>query len=98
MSHIGGRADGYHLTPLGYDFLALRVFVARGLVAGVGRQIGVGKEADVFLVVDNEGREHAIKIHRLGRTSFRSVRRNRDYLRAGAGGHASWLCVLQGRE
>ena len=31
-----------------YDFLALRALIARGAVTAVGRQIGVGKESDVF--------------------------------------------------
>jgi hypothetical protein len=44
------RYDGYRLTYLGYDYLALRTLVARGEIAAVGRQIGVGKESDVFEV------------------------------------------------
>ena len=49
--------DGYRLTPLGYDFLALKAFVNRGSVTGVGRKIGVGKESDVCEVIDGEGRQ-----------------------------------------
>jgi RIO-like serine/threonine protein kinase len=38
------RADnGYKLTYMGLDYLAMRVFVNRGTIAGVGRRIGVGK-------------------------------------------------------
>lgn len=40
--------DGYRLTNLGYDFLALKVLSARNVVASVGNQIGVGKEAGKF--------------------------------------------------
>ena len=36
------------LTYMGYDFLAIRALTARGHIAGVGRQIGVGKESDIF--------------------------------------------------
>jgi len=36
--------DGYRLTYLGYDFLAIKTLVNRGVFASVGRQIGVGKE------------------------------------------------------
>lgn len=35
---------------MGYDFLALKALVARGHISGVGRQIGVGKESDIFEV------------------------------------------------
>ena len=37
--------DGYRLTYLGYDFLAIKTLVNRGVFASVGRQIGVGKES-----------------------------------------------------
>jgi RIO-like serine/threonine protein kinase len=33
-----------------YDFLAIKALVARGHISGVGRQIGVGKESDIFEV------------------------------------------------
>jgi hypothetical protein len=35
---------------MGYDFLAIKALVARGHITGVGRQIGVGKESDIFEV------------------------------------------------
>jgi RIO kinase 2 len=35
---------------MGYDFLAIKALVARGHISGVGRQIGVGKESDIFEV------------------------------------------------
>jgi hypothetical protein len=35
------RYDGYRLTYLGYDFLAIKTLVNRGSIAGVGRQVGV---------------------------------------------------------
>ena len=50
VHHDGSKYDGYRLTNMGYDFLALRAFVARGSIAAVGSQIGVGKESDVFEV------------------------------------------------
>lgn len=37
--------DGFRLTYLGYDFLAIKTLVNRGVFAAVGRQIGVGKES-----------------------------------------------------
>jgi len=52
----------------------------RGLICGLGRKIGVGKESDVFLAQTPDGGEVIVKFARLGRTSFRSIKRNRDYL------------------
>ena len=89
VHHEGKKYDGYRLTSLGYDFLAIRALTARGSIAGVGRQIGVGKESDVYEVVDDEGRTMALKLHRLGRTSFRAVKSKRDYVNRG--NHFSWL-------
>lgn len=85
------RYVGYRLTSMGYDYLALRALVKRGVIDAVGRAIGVGKEADVFLVSASEAlmdelpeladTPHlAMKLHRLGRTSFRAVKNKRDYL------------------
>jgi RIO kinase 2 len=89
VHHEGKKYDGYRLTSLGYDFLAIRALTARGSIAGVGRQIGVGKESDVYEVVDDDGRAMALKLHRLGRTSFRAVKSKRDYVKRG--NHFSWL-------
>lgn len=53
MHHEATKYDGYRLTTLGYDFLAIRTLVARGHIISVGRQIGVGKESDIFEVRRN---------------------------------------------
>ena len=45
------KDDGYRLTNLGYDFLAIKTMTNRGLIAGVGRQIGVGKESGMLTVL-----------------------------------------------
>ncbi len=50
-------------------------------VYSVGNQIGVGKESDIFVVAAPSGTQLVLKIHRLGRVSFRTVKANRDYLR-----------------
>lgn len=55
----------------------------------VGNQIGVGKESDIYVLADESGTQRVLKIHRLGRISFRSVKNNRDYLRKR--NHASWM-------
>ncbi|KAL6504151.1 hypothetical protein OROGR_026074 [Orobanche gracilis] len=81
VHHDSANYDGFRLTYLGYDFLAIKTLVNRGVFAGVGRQIGVGKESDIFEVVTDDGTVLAMKLHRLGRTSFRAVKSKRDYLR-----------------
>ena len=44
------RYDGYRLTYLGYDFLAIKTLVNRGSIAGVGRQVGVAPPRSALLV------------------------------------------------
>lgn len=84
--------EGYKLAYGGYDYMALRTFANRETLTCVGHQIGMGKESDIFLGSDPNNSHLVLKIQRLGRTSFRSVRNNRDY--AGGGkkaAHASWM-------
>eukprot|EP00842_Homolaphlyctis_polyrhiza_P004504 jgi/Hompol1/5054/HPOL_001878-RA len=83
------KYDGYRLTYGGYDYLALKTLCKRGSVSSVGNQIGVGKESDVYIVADEEGNQRVLKIQRLGRNSFRTIKSNRDYLRHRQTG--SWL-------
>ncbi|XP_074651869.1 serine/threonine-protein kinase RIO2-like [Tubulanus polymorphus] len=75
----GRRADGYRLTNAGYDYLALKALAVRNVVASVGNQIGVGKESDLYIVANEDGEQFALKLHRLGRTSFRKLKEKRDY-------------------
>ena len=89
VAHANNEYNGYRLSYLGYDILALHTFLLRGVITSVGSQIGVGKESDIFEALDENGNEIVLKIHRLGRTSFRSVRRNRDYMKGKS--KASWL-------
>ena len=84
------RYDGYRLTYGGLDYLALHTYSARREVYSVGERIGVGKESDITVVADHEGTQKVLKIHRLGRISFRSVKSNRDYLKNRASG-GSWM-------
>lgn len=81
--------EGYRLTWKGYDFLAVNALMSRGLIDAVGPRIGVGKEADVH-VVSLKGHAMALKLHRLGRTSFRSVKQRRGYLKPGQA-KQSWM-------
>ncbi|RHZ78674.1 hypothetical protein Glove_158g46 [Diversispora epigaea] len=81
--------DGYRLTYGGYDYLSLKTFVKRGSIYSVGNQIGVGKEADIYIVADENENQLVLKIHRLGRISFRAIKSKRDYLQKRKS--ASWM-------
>ncbi|TVY39903.1 Serine/threonine-protein kinase [Lachnellula subtilissima] len=83
------KYDGYRLTYGGLDYLSLNTYRKRKDVYSVGNQIGVGKESDIFVVADDKGVQRVLKIHRLGRISFRTVKANRDYLRHRSSG--SWM-------
>lgn len=76
----GKRYDGYRITYAGYDYLALNALTHREVVGGVGNQIGVGKESDVFICESpDQQTQYAIKFHRLGRVCFRKVSEKRDF-------------------
>ncbi|KAF4666961.1 Serine/threonine-protein kinase RIO2, partial [Perkinsus chesapeaki] len=93
VAHDGKTYDGYKLTYNGYDFLALRTLMSRGNIAGVGQRVGVGKESDIHICTDDEGRQLVIKFHRLGRVSFKTVKENRDYLQHRQS--ASWMYLAR---
>ncbi|KAI7812885.1 serine/threonine-protein kinase RIO2 [Triplophysa rosa] len=71
--------QGYRLNYGGYDYLALKTLSARDVILSVGNQMGVGKESDIYIVANAEGEQFALKLHRLGRTSFRNLKNKRDY-------------------
>ena len=88
--------DGYKLNYLGYDFLAIYTLLKRGTLAKVCQQVGIGKESgslkvtqDIFLCKSHEGKEMILKVARLGRTSFKTIKNNRDYLQGRT--QYSWL-------
>ena len=78
--HEAQLYDGFRLTYLGYDFLALHTLTQRGHLSALGHRIGVGKEADVYAATDAAGERVVLKVHRLGRISFRRIKEKRDYL------------------
>ncbi|KAL8440464.1 hypothetical protein Efla_005606 [Eimeria flavescens] len=86
--HCSKSYDGYKLTYLGYDYLALNSLVKRGLIKGVGVRVGVGKESDIHICEGADGAVLILKLHRLGRISFRSIKKNRDYMQHRT--HCSW--------
>ena len=48
IAHTNTDYNGYRLSYLGYDILALRSLLARRTITSVGSQICVGKESDIF--------------------------------------------------
>ncbi|KAK4617825.1 Serine/threonine-protein kinase rio2 [Fulvia fulva] len=83
------RYDGYRLTYGGLDYLALNAHRKSDTIFSLGNQIGVGKESDIYITANADGRQQVLKLHRLGRISFRTVKANRDYLRNRQTG--SWM-------
>ncbi|XP_025832458.1 serine/threonine-protein kinase RIO2 [Agrilus planipennis] len=75
----GKKYDGYRLTNMGYDYLALKTLTKRNVIGSFGNQIGVGKESNIYVVADPEGNQICLKLHRLGRTCFRNIKEKRDY-------------------
>merc|ERR1740138_588913 len=68
----------YKITSLGYDFLAIKSFANRRVAFSVGNQIGVGKESDIFEVAGKRRGILVLKLHKLGRSSFRRIKNNRE--------------------
>ncbi|NHJ02728.1 MAG: serine/threonine protein kinase [Candidatus Heimdallarchaeota archaeon] len=71
---------GIALTFIGYDALALKALVEKGVIAQVGPEIGAGKESDVRLALDDDGNDLILKFHRLGKLDFRATRKARSFL------------------
>jgi RIO kinase 2 len=79
------------LVSLGLDALALHTLRLRNSISGLGRALGLGKEADVYEGIKGADLRVILKFYRIGRISFRDVRRKRAYtspLR-----HHHWLLV-----
>ncbi|XP_046400070.1 serine/threonine-protein kinase rio2 [Ischnura elegans] len=85
----GKHYDGYRLTNSGYDFLSLKTLTLRGVIYSFGNQIGTGKESNIYVVSNEEGKQLCLKIHRLGRICFRNLKEKRDYHQHR--NSASWL-------
>jgi RIO kinase 2 len=79
MKLLGKDQGGYTLLMAGLDAIALKILADKDIVVGMGRPIGIGKESDVIKAVTPSGEERAVKFFRIGRISFRDVRRRRMY-------------------
>ena len=82
---------GYTLNSIGYDILALHTLVEKNVISQLGPLIGKGKESDVYSCMDDAKQVMALKIYRMGRTSFKNIKRYRDLI--GDRSHLSWLYV-----
>lgn len=81
----------YTLNSKAYDLLALDALVKRNVISQLGPLIGKGKESDVYSCMDDEKNIYAMKFYRMGRVSFRNIKKYRDLV--GERGHLSWLYV-----
>jgi len=82
---------GYTLNSIAYDLLALHTLVEKNIISQLGPLIGKGKESDVYSSMDDNENIYALKIYRMGRTSFKSIKRSRDL--TGERSHLSWLYI-----
>ncbi|USS41764.1 serine/threonine-protein kinase RIO2 [Thermococcus aggregans] len=83
---------GYQLTIHGYDALAIRAFAQKEVIKAISQtQIGVGKEADVYVGITPNEEKVAVKFNRIGRTSFTRIKLYRpDFVDKR---HISWLYI-----
>jgi len=81
----------YTLNSIGYDILALHALVEKNIISQLGPLVGKGKESDVYSCMDDEENIFALKIYRMGRTSFKNIKKYRDLI--GERVHFSWLYV-----
>ena len=81
----------YTLNSYGYDVLALHTLVERDIISQLGPLIGKGKESDVYSCMDDDENIYALKIYRMGRTSFKNIRKYRSFI--GRRTHLSWLYI-----
>jgi len=81
----------YTLNSKAYDLLALHTLVEKNIISQLGPLIGKGKESDVYSCMDDHENIFALKIYRMGRTSFKSIKNLRDLI--GERGHFSWLYI-----
>jgi len=75
-----GAYTGYSLKTAAYDTLAINALFKANVLEAFGKQLGVGKEADVYDALTAAGTQVAVKFHRLGRTSFKQTKRKRCYV------------------
>lgn len=80
---------GYTLLVTGLDIYVLKILSNKNIITAIGPQIGIGKEAEVYLAHDSLQQDKILKMFRLGRSSFKQIKRKRD-VNAGTN---SWLLL-----
>ena len=71
------RGKGYVLTREGVEAMALKDYVKKDLIFALGAVIAKGKESDVYEALTEEGSVYALKLYKIGRISFTSIRKKR---------------------
>jgi len=84
-----GDPISYILNYEGYDILALHAFYSKNIIKSIGNIRGKGKESDVYECLLFNGDQAIIKFHRLGRISFRNIKKLRSYITKQK--HLNWL-------
>jgi RIO kinase 2 len=80
---------GYTLLVTGLDIYVLKILSNSNIITAIGPQIGIGKEAEVYLAHDSLEQDKILKMFRLGRSSFKQIKRKRDVNT----GTNSWLLL-----
>ena len=80
---------GYTLLVTGLDIYVLKILSNSNIITAIGPQIGIGKEAEVYLAHDSLDQDKILKMFRLGRSSFKQIKRKRDVKT----GTNSWLLL-----
>ena len=71
------KGHGFALTREGVEAMALKDYVKKDLIFALGAVIAKGKESDVYEALTEEGTVYALKLYKIGRVSFTSVRKKR---------------------
>ena len=74
---VGMSGHVYEIYISAVDLLALKFYADKDYANALGKLIAKGKESDVYEVLSERGDLYALKLFRLGRTSFRDVTRKR---------------------
>lgn len=74
---ISRRGRGFVLTREGVEAMALKDYVKKDLIFALGAIIAKGKESDVYEALTEEGTVFALKLYKIGRISFTSIRKKR---------------------
>jgi RIO kinase 2 len=86
---VGKSNIGFTLLVTGLDIYVLKILSNRNTITSIGPQIGIGKEAEIYLAHDLQEKDKILKMFRLGRSSFKQIKRKRDISTS----TSSWLLL-----